>query len=217
MYSSRHRRLAAACRLLPIAALLALNVSTSAAAATIGATPQQRAGESGKSQASVGGTVVDPLGETVAGATVALLRDGQKVAGTSSGPRGEFTFDGVPEGRYQVEVRAGGFEPRTTDPMFVGASGRLTIDVGLQIGAVTQQVVVTAGAGEVVQSQVGAAITVLDSTLVDALGNTELLEPLRTVPGGHARIADPAPTSQCRRSSSAANSRTSSRRRSPSA
>lgn len=183
MYSSRHPRLAAACRLLPIAAIFVLNLSTFASAATIGASTQQRAGESVKSQASVSGTVVDPLGETVASAAVVLVRDGQKVADTSSGPRGEFTFDGVPEGRYQIEVRAGGFEPRTTDPMFVGASGRITIEVGLQIGAVTQQVVVTASAGEVVQSQVGAAITVLDSTLVDALGNTELLEPLRTVPG----------------------------------
>ncbi len=33
------------------------------------------------------------------------------------------------------------------------------------------------------QAQVGAPITVLDATLIDALGNTDVLEPLRNVPG----------------------------------
>jgi vitamin B12 transporter len=183
MFSPRLARLAAACRLLPIAAVLIVHAPAFASEAPATVATEQRANESQSSRASIDGTVVDPLGETVASAAVALVRDGQKVADTSSGPRGEFTFNAVPEGRYQIEVRASGFQPRTTDAVFVGTAGHVTIEVGLQIGAVTQQVVVTASAGEVPQSQVGAAITVLDSTLVETLGNTELLEPLRTVPG----------------------------------
>ena len=134
-------------------------------------------------RASIGGTVVDPLGATVAQASVALVRDGQQVATASSGAHGEFIFDAVAEGRYQLEVRAAGFQPKTTDAVFVGAGGHAAIEVTLQIGTVEQQVVVTATVGEVPQTQVGAAITVLDSALIDALGNIELLEPLRTVPG----------------------------------
>ena len=100
MYSPRHVRLAAACRLLPIAAVLFVYGSAvPASAATAPVAVDQRAGEAEKSRASVSGTVVDPLGETVASATVGLIRDGQKVADTSSGPRGEFTFDNVSEGR----------------------------------------------------------------------------------------------------------------------
>ena len=73
--------------------------------------------------------------------------------------------------------------------MFVAAGAHAAIEVGLQIGAVTQHVVVSATAGEVPQSQVGAAVTVIDSTLIQTLGNTDLLEPLRTVPGA-AIVAD---------------------------
>ena len=182
MYSSRLERLAAACRLLLIAALV--NVSAASAAAAPAAPAAQRAAaDSESSRAAVNGTVVDPLGATVAKATVTLIRDTQTVSSTSSGPNGEFSFNGVPEGRYQIDVRAAGFQPRTTDAVFFGAGRHAPIEVGLQLGAVTQQVVVTATAGEVPQSQVGAAITVLDSTLIQRLGNTDLLEPLRTVPG----------------------------------
>ena len=80
-------------------------------------------------------------------------------------------------------MHATGFQPKTTDAVFVGTGGHAAIEVTLQIGTVEQHVVVTATVGAVPQSQVGAAITVLDSGLIEALGNTELLEPLRTVPG----------------------------------
>src|SRR6185295_5943725 len=85
--------------------------------------------------------------------------------------------------RYHVEVNATGFEPRTSEPVFVGGRGRVTVQVGLQVGAVTQHVVVTASAAELPQSQIGASVTVIDAALLDALGNTDLLESLRTVPG----------------------------------
>jgi vitamin B12 transporter len=174
------------CRPGPAVALLLFilfNASIAAPSPPSARDAQRAARQSERSRALVSGTVVDPLGATVAQAEVALLRDGRKLADTSSGSRGEFTFDGVSEGRYQIEVRAAGFQPRTTDAIFVAAGGHATIEIGLQIGALVQQVVVSATAGEVPQSQVGAAVTVLDSTLIEALGNTDLLEPLRTAPG----------------------------------
>ena len=94
------------------------------------------------------GTVVDQLGGPIAQATIALVRDGQRVAGTTSDARGEFTFDGLAEGRYQVDVSAAGFEPRTSDAVFVGAGGRASLQVALAIGTLAQHVVVTAAAGE---------------------------------------------------------------------
>jgi len=90
---------------------------------------------------------------------------------------------GLPEGRYALAVTAPGFEPRTTDPMFVGSSGRVVTQVSLQIGTLKQEVVVTASATEVVQSRTGAAVTVIDSSALDSLGKLDVLEPLRTVPG----------------------------------
>ena len=180
MHSPRLSRLATACRLFTLVSVLG---HASGASASPRAGAQRAANEPEPSRAAVTGAVVDALGASVVQATVVLVRDGRKVAETSSGARGEFTFDAVPEGRYQIEARAAGFQPQTTDALFVAGGGRVAVEVVLQIGAITQQVVVSATAGEVPQSQVGAAITVLDSTLIESLGNTDLLEPLRNVPG----------------------------------
>ena len=166
MDSSRLWRLAAACRL-ALAFLFIASLARQAAAA----------------DASLHGTIVDQLGGPVSAATVTLTRDGQPVAAGTSGAGGDFVFEGLPEGRYQVDVSAAGFQPQRSDPVFVGAGARTTLQVALRVGTLEQHVVVTATAGEVPQSQVGASVSVLDAALLDALGNSDLLEPLRAVPG----------------------------------
>ena len=70
---------------------------------------------------SVRGTVVDPQGAIVSGANIRLLRDNDQVAQAPTDARGEFRFDSLPEGRYQVEVTAAGFETRVTDYRSGGA------------------------------------------------------------------------------------------------
>ena len=72
------------------------------------------------------------------------MRDGQPVRQTTSDGKGQFVFDAVPTGRYQVQVSAGGFSTRTSDAVFVGASGRSVVDVSLSIGPLEQSVVVSA-------------------------------------------------------------------------
>ena len=176
MSFSRLRRLAAACR--PVFQSFALIAGLAAQVSAAGA--------------SLNGRVLDQLGEPVSGAKITLVRDGQRVSDVTSNPRGEFSFDGLAEGRYRVEAIAAGFEPRTSDAVFVSAGGRATLDVALQIGTVVQHVLVTAAADEVPQAQVGASVTVLDAALIDALGNTDLLEPLRTVPGAAVVPGAPA-------------------------
>jgi vitamin B12 transporter len=129
------------------------------------------------------GTVVDQLGGRVSAATVRLVRDGLRIAETSTGADGEFTFRVTSSGRYQVDVTAPGFERRLGDPIFVGESAHVVTQVRLQIGPLEQQVSVTAAATDVPESQIGAAVTVLDFSTLQSLGNTDLLEPIRTVPG----------------------------------
>ena len=133
--------------------------------------------------ASLQGTVFDPLGARVPGATIELLRDGARVEETSSDPNGAFSFDRLADGRYQLVVTAAGFETRRTDSTFVGGGARTTFDVLLQISPLEQSVVVTAAVDAVPVAQIGAPVTVLDWNLIQSLGNTDLLEPLRTVPG----------------------------------
>jgi hypothetical protein len=64
---------------------------------------------------ALNGTVFDPLGARVGGASIKLRLGGAIVQEKSADPRGDFSFDGLAEGRYQLEVSAGGFQTRTTD------------------------------------------------------------------------------------------------------
>jgi vitamin B12 transporter len=134
-------------------------------------------------EGAIRGTVIDPQGAVVASAAIALLKDGTRAGTATSDARGEFAFTGLGEGRYQIEVRAPGFEPHTTEPVFVGATGGVVTEVPLQIGAVKQDVLVTASATELPQSRTGAAVTVIDAAQLDGLGKIDVLEALRIVPG----------------------------------
>jgi iron complex outermembrane receptor protein/vitamin B12 transporter len=133
--------------------------------------------------ASVSGSVVDPLGARVGGASTKLLLDGNVVRDATADSRGDFKFDAVAEGRYQVEVSSPGFQTRTTDPVFVARGANVTIDVALPLGPLEQSVSVTAAATDVLPSQVGAPVTVLDSSMITTLGKPDVLDALRLVPG----------------------------------
>src|SRR5436190_14546050 len=134
-------------------------------------------------QGTLTGAVSDPLAGRVMSASVTLLRDGQSAGQTTSSESGEFTFAGLAEGRYQVRAEAGGFEPRTSDSIFVAGSGRTSIDVVMPVGPLQQAVVVTAAATELPASRTGAPITVIDSATLEALNKPDVLEALRIVPG----------------------------------
>jgi iron complex outermembrane receptor protein/vitamin B12 transporter len=146
------------------------------------AAPASWAQES-RSGGSIAGSVVDPLGARVSGATVKLMLGGKEVKSGTADSTGNFAFDGVAEGRYQLEVSSPGFQTRTTEPMFVSSTAKITIDVALPIGPLEQSVSVSAAATDVLPSQVGAPVTVLDSTTLVALGKPDVLEGLRLVPG----------------------------------
>jgi vitamin B12 transporter len=132
---------------------------------------------------SIRGVVQDQLGGAIAGAQATAMRDGQNVKTATTDARGEFTLDGLVEGRYQVVVTAPGFTDRTSDAIFVAATGRVNLAIQLQITGLQADVLVTAAASDVSQAQTGASATVVDGATITALGNTELLEPLRSVPG----------------------------------
>ena len=137
---------------------------------------------SAQAQGTLAGTVVDALGARVAGAAVTLLRDGQRAQEVSSAGDGTFSFEGLPSGRYQVMASAPGFESRTTGPVFVGPGASASIEVALAIGPLRQDVVVTAGATEQLQSRTGAPVTVIDNETIEALNKLDVLEALRLVP-----------------------------------
>lgn len=136
---------------------------------------------SAQTPTSIEGIVVDPLGARVSGATVTLILDGRDAGNTSSDSEGRFAFGTLQSGHYQLRASASGFEPELTAPVFVGASGRSTVEIALHIG-LRQDVVVSASATEVAQSQTGAQVSVIDSGALESLGKVDVLEALRTAP-----------------------------------
>src|SRR4029453_2574300 len=133
-------------------------------------------------QTTVSGTIVDALGDRLNGATVTLLRDGEKVQDGKSGSDGTFSFSGLAPDRYQVQASMPGFHPKTSEAVFVGQGSRVNLEVALEIGPLQQEVVVTAGATEQLQARTGEPITVIDEATIEAINKLDVLEALRLVP-----------------------------------
>jgi iron complex outermembrane receptor protein/vitamin B12 transporter len=137
---------------------------------------------SAQTQPGLAGTVVDTLGARLAGATVTLLRDGQKIQDGKSDNEGAFSFSGLSPDRYQVQASMPGFQSKTSEAVFVGEGGRIIIEVALEIGPLQQDVVVTAGATEQLQARTGAPVTVIDEETIESINKLDVLEALRLVP-----------------------------------
>src|SRR5688572_26049496 len=90
----------------------------------------------------VQGTIVDPAGTVIPGATVELLAGGQVKAKTASAADGTFKFADVPIGTHQIRVTLVGFR-QSLVTMAIGATPPIPIRIRLQIGSMTETVTVT--------------------------------------------------------------------------
>lgn len=140
----------------------------------------------GQTTGSLSGAVLDQLGARLPGATVTLA-GGPTTGEATTTSDGTYTFATVAAGRYQVVATAPGFGPATSEPVYVGQGARITLDLTLQVGPLQQLVSVTASASEVLQSQTGAPVTVLDTALLAAQNKPDLQEALRLVPGAQVQ------------------------------
>jgi len=136
-----------------------------------------------QSAGRIAGTISDPLNAPIPAASVALLLGSNTVADTTSATDGTFSFEGLGEGRYQIQVTADGFQTRTSDLIFVSRGGAARANVTLALGPLETAVSVTAAATDVLPSQVGASVTLFDDKTLDAIGKLDVIEALRLVPG----------------------------------
>ena len=102
-----------------------------------------------QSQASTGqivGTVKNPNGELVPGATVTVTNPATGlVRTTTTNDQGEFSALNLPSGEYTIDVEAQGFGKFTQTGYKVEVGSAITADVGLSVQAVTGTVLVSAG------------------------------------------------------------------------
>src|ERR1041384_876947 len=96
---------------------------------------------------NIQGTVTDPTGAVVAGASVRIVSTATNVSQTTStGPNGTYAFFNLPIGLYNLSVEGKGFRRADFTGVNVEVNQQAKIDVTMQVGDVTQIVEVQASA-----------------------------------------------------------------------
>jgi hypothetical protein len=110
------------------------------------------------------GTITDPSGALVGGATVKITNKSTNVTReTKTSAEGGFRLEAVDPGIYKVEASAGGFKTIARDNVTVEAAQATTTDFALEVGAQTEVVNINADSGVILQKQDGARANTLES------------------------------------------------------
>jgi outer membrane receptor protein involved in Fe transport len=94
--------------------------------------------------ARLSGIVTDPSGAVVAGATITVQDVGTEYTQTTKSTSvGQYLFPSLPVGNYQITVSVTGYTQYVQKGIVLSVGQAATQDVRLQVGMVSQQVVVT--------------------------------------------------------------------------
>lgn len=104
------------------------------------------------------GTVTDPSGAVIPGATVTATREQAATIVTQTNEAGRYTFTGLTPGVYTLTVEAPNFKKAVLTDIIVEVGGVVTRDVTLEPGEITEEVVVTASEQPVVEVGKGPSI-----------------------------------------------------------
>ena len=129
---------------------------------------------------TISGTVADPSGAVIAGAAVTLSNVGTgSKATTMTGPDGSFSFPHPANGRYELKVRAAGFQPYAKLGLESDGSHSVRIDVQVELEGATQTVTVMESGLQIKRSdtEIGATLGGAKITAVPLNGRsfTDLL------------------------------------------
>jgi hypothetical protein len=96
--------------------------------------------------ATLSGTVTDPSGAVVTGATVVVRNNdtGTDVRTINTNEAGSFTITNMPAGRYTVTVKSTGFKSYVAQEVVLNVAEKHTLNVQLNAGQVTETVEVQA-------------------------------------------------------------------------
>jgi hypothetical protein len=103
----------------------------------------------GQGSSSIRGTIKDPQGAVVPGATVTLTNpETSFTRTTTSKDSGQFAFETIQPGVYRVDVEAKGFKKAVLNQVSANVSKPTDLEVAMEIGDVNETISVTVGAGE---------------------------------------------------------------------
>lgn len=101
------------------------------------------------------GTVSDPNGAAVGGATVTVTHVETNMKRTATtGAEGSYNFTVLPVGKYSITVEAKGFKPYERTDVDLQVQTNLRVDFSMQLGEVSERVVVTS---ETAQVEIGSS------------------------------------------------------------
>jgi hypothetical protein len=134
----------------------------------------------------ISGSVTDPSGAAVPGATIKVTNtETQTVRTVETDGNGLYAVTNLPVGPYTLEASQKGFQSKQLTGINVVADGRLTADFKLAIGDVSQTVEVTAQTGETLNTTSGDLSRVIETRQVEnlALNGGNYVELMTLVPG----------------------------------
>src|ERR1022692_3158423 len=125
----------------------------------------------GETTSAIVGTVVDPTGAAIAGATVTII-------GTETGSKrsaktddaGRFNFPQLKPGSYSVTTEVGGFEPQINESVTSGLGQRQTVNFMLKLASSKGDVTVT-GEAPLVNPENPNTSTTLNARVLESLPN----------------------------------------------
>ena len=134
----------------------------------------------------VSGTVTDASGAVVANASVTATNTANNLTRTATTDgSGFYTVTNLPAGNYTVTAEQVNFKKAVQEGISLTADGRLTVDITLEAGQVTETVQITTSVGETVNTTSGEVARVIDSQQVTnlALNGRNYIQLLSLVPG----------------------------------
>ncbi len=131
--------------------------------------------------ASIRGTVTDPSGAAIRGATVMLVMNGHVVTSAVSASDGSFQLTTGTPGHVFLVIKASSFRQLSTPDFYAGTLDNIERKLVLEPEWVRESIVVTATGTPTPQEQTTNATTVLNAQ--DLMGHSDIVGILRTVPG----------------------------------
>jgi hypothetical protein len=142
---------------------------------------------------SISGTVKDPNGAVVAGATVTITDSEKKVVvrTVTTDDNGAFSAPDLPPAFYDITVEAPNFKKSLENRVKVNVNERRTVDVSLAAGNIAETVTVTSDLLQVnTQSATAGNVINGDQVRQLSLNNRNFVQLITLSPGVSANIAD---------------------------
>lgn len=117
---------------------------------------------------TIAGTVKDKTGAVIAGVSVTATNEATNVANTvQTNADGAYAFLSLPVGTYDVEAKQPGFTNYKQTGITLNINDHITVDIALEVGAVTQTVEVSATAAHVDTSSATLGNVINGQTIED--------------------------------------------------